>query len=485
MSEEQNNKEIQDEHLPEVEQELSQVASNPKQNMAILFVIASVFAYLFFNLFVDSNQPVEEETPVPEVISKPAQAENVNDTPLIPTLPEPPSLDDPTPPPPPSFSTNTTSLPVVENKKEEILPPLPVEAPVPEPVVEQVTLPNDSLPIITPSGNEEAIKRLKEKRKSNIILLAGTVPAKTPEQIEQEANFKYRGDMSLILARGKMLDAIIENAVNSDFGGEIRAIISRDVYSEWGKNILIPKGSKIFGSYSSGINGSYGRIGVEWTRVDFANGYTLTLSSTSKDSLGRDGIQGRVDNKFKERLSNAILRSFFNISLAKGLDKLVQPQINSQAAAALNSTASNLQNIANTIATDASKSASQKRVEICASGQNSIEDKTSSTFLSLKSTCDSLATDSSQTEEQKLTSLLTQISSLSTSLVQNTTSNVEETKAQEASKQAFTDISDVVKTLVEEQEFKPTITINQGTPIKIYVNKDYKFPKAAVSRKRL
>ena len=43
--------------------------------------------------------------------------------------------------------------------------------------------------------------------------------------------------MNLVLGRGKILDAIIETAINTDFGGEIRAIISRDIYSEWGKNI--------------------------------------------------------------------------------------------------------------------------------------------------------------------------------------------------------------------------------------------------------
>lgn len=57
-------------------------------------------------------------------------------------------------------------------------------------------------------------------------------------------------NMHLILGRGKMLDVIIESTVNTDFGGEIRAIISRDVYSEWGRNILIPKGSRVLGTYN-------------------------------------------------------------------------------------------------------------------------------------------------------------------------------------------------------------------------------------------
>lgn len=41
--------------------------------------------------------------------------------------------------------------------------------------------------------------------------------------------------MNLVLGCGKMLDTVIETAINTDFGGEIRAIITRDIYSEWGK----------------------------------------------------------------------------------------------------------------------------------------------------------------------------------------------------------------------------------------------------------
>ena len=105
---------------------------------------------------------------------------------------------------------------------------------------------NPTLPLDIRSQSDEAKKKLEAKRKSAIVLIAGAPKPKTPEQVEQETDFKQRGDMHLILGRGKMLDAIIESAVNTDFGGEIRAIISRDVYSEWGRNILIPKGSRIF-----------------------------------------------------------------------------------------------------------------------------------------------------------------------------------------------------------------------------------------------
>jgi type IV secretion system protein VirB10 len=184
---------------------------------------------------------------------------------------------------------------------------------------------NPTLPFDTRSQSDDAKKKLEQKRKSTIVLIAGAPRPKSPEQIEQETDFKIRGDMHLVLGRGKMLDAIIESAINTDFGGEIRAIISRDVYSEWGRNVLIPKGSRVFGVYNTGISGAYGRVAIEWTRIDLSSGYTINFGGTGMDALGRKGQQGRVDNKFKERFGNAILRSAFNITLASTLDTIVKP----------------------------------------------------------------------------------------------------------------------------------------------------------------
>lgn len=462
---------------PEVERELSQVATNPKQSILILVGVVLIFAYLFFNLFFssDSNKS-KDNLPAPNDISKPVQISADSDVPLIPSLPSPstPSkLEDLTPPPPPPPA-------------EPVLPAVPPPSLPPElPATPVIQSPSTNLPFDKVRSEDEIKKRQLAKRKSSIVLVAGTPPAKTPDQLQQEADFTDRGDMTLVLGRGKIIDAVIETAINSDFGGEIRAVISRDVYSEWGKNILLPKGSRIFGNYATGIQGAYGMISIEWTRIDLANGYSINLSGTGVDNLGRKGNRGRVDNKFRERFSNAVLRSAFNIGLAKGLDMVVKPQISSQTAASRTLAATNIKNIANGIFTQTGVTDAQKRVQICASVLSAIEDKTSTAFTQIQTACNNLATDATATDTAKLTSLLSTVNSSADSLIKNTTTDTEPSKAQEASKQAFTDISDTLKSFVEEQDFKPTITIDQGTEIKVYVNKDYKFPKNAVKKSGL
>lgn len=465
------------EELPEVAQELSQVATNPKQSMVILVGIGLVFIYLIFNLFWSSgsDEKKEEALPVPKDVAKPIEASDDSAIPPIPTLPEPPKLEDPTPPPPPP-ATIVAPVPLVE----ESLPSLPT--------AEQsaVPLPPNSTALALPFGgsnNEEAKKRLEAKRKSSIVLVGGAPPAKTPEQIEQEADFKFRGDMSLVLGRGKIIDAIVESAINTDFGGEIRAIINRDIYSEWGKNILIPKGSRVYGSYTTGVSGAYGRVTIDWTHLDLSNGYIVNLSGSAQDGLGRKGIQGRVDNKVKEQITNTVLKSAFNVVLAQTIDSLVKPQTSTQAAADQTATASNIRNTAAVIMTDSTNPSAQKRINMCGSVLNAISDKTSTAFTNIQTACNTLATQTGATDDQKLQSLFSTINSAADSLLVVTNSTVQESKAQEAAKTAYTDIAESVKKIIETQEFKPTITIDQGTLIKIYVNKDYKFPKAAVMPK--
>lgn len=470
------------ENIPEVEQELSKVASNPKQSMFILAGICLVFLYLFYNFFINSGDDTKstDNLPVPTEVSRPVEISGA-DIPSIPTLPSPPKLEDPSLPPPPPLQdvSSASALPTADSLEPPIALPDNGKLPLPPGSIAP------SLPISSSTSNEEKKARQDQKRKAPIVLVAGSAPTKTPEEVQQEADFKYRGDMNLVLARGKLLDAVVETAISTDFGGEIRAVIVRDVYSEWGKNILIPKGSKIFGNYSQGIDSTYGRIAIEWTRIDLINGYTINFAGTATDALGKKGVQGRVDNKFKERFSNAVLRSAFNIALANVLDSIVEPQINSQAAATQNTQATSIRNLANGTTATTETEATTARLNLCANVLNAITDKTSTAFTTINTACNELQTQTGSSEQEKLTSLKNTINASADSLIQITNASTELSKAQEASEQAFTDLSDKITELVDEQKFTPTITIDQGTRIKIYVNRDYRFPKAAVGRTKM
>jgi type IV secretion system protein VirB10 len=469
----------EEQDIPEVQNELSKVATNPKQSIVILLAISAVFIFIFFKLFLSDNKQSEVVVApsAPTDITKPTQ-DNSKNIPEIPKLPEAPKLEAPVerpPPPPPQLLSPKVTEPTV-----------PLPPPSGDSNADKATLPS-----VTPTAlpgklteSEEEKNRREAKRKSAIVLIAGVPEKKTPDQIAEEANFQDRGDMAFVLARGKIMEAVLESAINTDFGGEIRAIISRDVFSEKEKIILIPKGSKIFGVYATGTDGAYGRISIIWNRIDLSSGYTINLDALAVDNLGRPGEQGRVDNKFKERLTNAVLSSAFNIVLANALDKVVAPPVNAQATAANTAIAVNIQNLAQSI-NNSSGTEDVKIAQICTNVMSAITDKSSTAYISMMQACNTARNPTGSQPGQRLIALMSAVTSAAASLLSSTTNASTPTQAQAASKQAFTDVSNTVKDMMKQQAFKPTITIDQGTLIKIYVNKDYKFPQAVLRKSRL
>lgn len=475
----QNENEVLPEELPEVQNELSKVGTNPKQSIAILIFVGLIAVLLFFKFFFyDSNEKDSSSKTSQISVTKPVEESTQKNLPNIPKLPETPKIEIPKdlPPPPP---------PVQIEKPQQVTTPEVPLPPAPPSDKDQLPYIGNSSIANNLTNSEEEKKRREAKRKSSVILIAGVPPKKTPEQMAEEASFQDRGDMTLTVAKGKIIEAVLETAINSDFGGEVRAIISRDVFSEQDRVVLIPKGSKVFGNYTTGSDGNYGRVAILWNRIDLSNGYTIKLDALLVDNLGRKGEQGRVDNKFKERIANAVLVSAFNIGVAKGLDKIVPPIINSQAAAANTAEAANIQNLAQSI-NSGTGDENFKIAQICTSVMNAITDKTSAAYTMMVQACNTAQQASiGALAGQRLSALLIAVNNAAASLLTTTATANTPTQAQLASKQAFTDITDTMKSMIEEQEFKPTTTINQGTVVRIYVNKDYKFPKNALRKSRL
>ena len=202
-------------------------------------------------------------------------------------------------------------------------------------------------------------------------------------------------------------------------------------------------------------------------------------------------------------MTNAVLTSAFNVAVASGLDKLVPPVTSSATASQASSAVSSLTTLATGIAADPNTivppatqgtyivvngdaGATAKIAAICAQGRGLITDVTSSTYLQFTQACTAAqAPVGGTTPQQALTALVTAISGLATTSAQAAVANATPTQAQEASKAAFTDITTAAKNMMGQVEFKPTVTIDQGTKIKIYVNKDYVFPKDAINKTKV
>lgn len=127
-------------------------------------------------------------------------------------------------------------------------------------------------------------------------------------------------NQSRLVAQGTIIGATMETALNSDLPGFARALVSRDVLSFDGSQVLIPAGSRVIGEYKSGVAQGASRIFIVWNRLIRPDGVTVNLGSPAIDDLGRGGLGGTVNRHFLQRFGGAILMSV----LTGGVNALTQ-----------------------------------------------------------------------------------------------------------------------------------------------------------------
>lgn len=107
------------------------------------------------------------------------------------------------------------------------------------------------------------------------------------------------------------IPAVLEQALNSDLPGEIRALVAENVYdTATGHYLLIPQGSRLVGTYDSHI--AYGQNGVQviWNRIIFPDASSIDLNGmVGQDATGAAGLRDKVDNHIKRVVGYSILSS--------------------------------------------------------------------------------------------------------------------------------------------------------------------------------
>jgi type IV secretion system protein VirB10 len=126
--------------------------------------------------------------------------------------------------------------------------------------------------------------------------------------------------------QGTMIEATLENAVDSSLPGQITAIVTRPAWSFDQAQILIPAGSRLFGDYSSDVAIGQGRILVAWTRLVTPDGQSVQMEAFGGDAQGRSGISGKVNTRFGTRFGSAALISLLGaapaVAAAKYTDEI-------------------------------------------------------------------------------------------------------------------------------------------------------------------
>jgi type IV secretion system protein VirB10 len=344
-----------------------------KRGVVVAIILAAVGAlYLIFQ-GVETDKKIEKtptaqiqersQTEAKKLVENAVPAPNIEKIEITqaPKLPEVPPIKEPQPPsPPPPPVPSAPQMPSIArsaptNQPGVIPPPggaVPnVSAPISAPQAVVAGSSNESQKMFNfSSKEEEEMKRkaLEARRKSSIIVTGGgssngdgksdkggkddkeksaqTKPKDNSEYLgfgegafgeaalaktsANQVKATHIGRLDTIIAEGKIIHAVLETAINTDLPGSLRAIITRDVYAESGKGVLIPKGSRVIGSYETQVKTGQSRVAVIWNRLIRPDGVDLALNSVGVDALGRSGIGGFADDKFLTKLANALLISY-------------------------------------------------------------------------------------------------------------------------------------------------------------------------------
>ena len=101
---------------------------------------------------------------------------------------------------------------------------------------------------------------------------------------------------------GRLIPAILTSAISSELQGIVTAQIEEDIYATMGRAVLIPRGSKAIGIYSSNTKVGQNRLEIKWREIITPQGINILLTGAiASDNMGMSGAVGSVNNRYWER----------------------------------------------------------------------------------------------------------------------------------------------------------------------------------------
>lgn len=121
-------------------------------------------------------------------------------------------------------------------------------------------------------------------------------------------------DLDRTVLQGGIIAATLETRLISDLPGLLRAIVNQDVRSFDGSQVLIPKGSRLIGTYRADLRINQARVLILWSRLITPDGLSIMIGSPGADRLGSAGQTGEVNTHFRTRFGSAALISVIGVA---------------------------------------------------------------------------------------------------------------------------------------------------------------------------
>jgi type IV secretory pathway VirB10-like protein len=123
---------------------------------------------------------------------------------------------------------------------------------------------------------------------------------------------------------GSFIPITLITSIHSDLPGPIEAQVIENVYDTYsGRNILIPKGTRVHGDYSSSVAFGQERVLIAWQRMTLPDGVTVNLQGMQGvDLRGMSGLADQVDHHISDLLLAVGISTVWDIGKAAATSAL-------------------------------------------------------------------------------------------------------------------------------------------------------------------
>ena len=136
---------------------------------------------------------------------------------------------------------------------------------------------------------------------------------------EDISTFPVKGER--VITADRYISVILENAINSQLPGRFIAIVDAHVFANEGRNILLPKGTRLICSYKSLAKEGDTRLGAVCGRAIRPDGVSLLLTGAYvADQMARTGLIGKVDNRIWEKYGSSFIVAGISALAGAGAD---------------------------------------------------------------------------------------------------------------------------------------------------------------------
>jgi len=140
-------------------------------------------------------------------------------------------------------------------------------------------------------------------------------PLADPERPNPDASrpgaFNSFSGKRYVVFEGTVLETLLINRLNGTFAGPINCLVTTDIYSHDGQQILIPAGTKVLGEAKKVEALGQQRLAVFFHRLIMPDGYSVSLDQfKGLNQVGETALRDKVNNHYLQ---------IFGTSLAVGI----------------------------------------------------------------------------------------------------------------------------------------------------------------------